>query len=69
MQESSLQIEPLELEHFDLWKSDLKNRWANLRSESGKVTSNEAMATVIRIIDKRLPDELKTAGHFSMISF
>lgn len=64
MQKGSLQIKPLDAELFDQWKSDLIDRWVQLRSESGKVTSNEAMATVNRIIDGRFPEELNTEGQF-----
>ena len=64
MQKSPLQIELLEAEQFDQWISDLRNRWVQLRSESGKVTLREAIATVTRIIDTRFPEELSTAGQF-----
>lgn len=64
MRNSPLQIEPLEFDHFDSWRSDLIDRWVQLRSQSGKVTSKEAMATVTRIIEKRFPEELNTAGQF-----
>lgn len=66
VQKSSLQIEPLEAEQFDQWKSNLKDRWVQLRCQSGKVTSKEAMATVTRIIERRFPEGLSTVGQFVM---
>ena len=62
VQRSPLQIEPLEAEQFDQWKSDLRNRWVRMRSESGKVTLTEAIAAVTRIIDSRFPEELNSVG-------
>lgn len=64
MVESLLQVVPLTAALFDSWRDDLKSRWAYLRSESGKVTIQEALASVARIIDKRLPEGLGTEGQF-----
>lgn len=64
MSESFLQIAPLDAALFDSWRDDLKSRWVHLRSESGKVTIQEALASVTRIIDKRLPEGLGTEGQF-----
>lgn len=64
VQGNPLQVALLEADHFDQWKSNLGNRWVQLRSESGKVSSMEAMATVTRIIDRRFPEKLATVGQF-----
>jgi len=64
MSESFLQVVPLRPELFDSWSNDLKDRWVQYRSESGKVTLEEAQAAVTRIIDKRLPEGIDTAGQF-----
>lgn len=64
MVESSLQVSPLDVALFDRWRDDLKNRWTHLRSESGKVTFQEAFAAVSQILDKRLFEDLSTAEQF-----
>ena len=64
MTESPLQISLLDAALFDGWREDLRNRWAHLRSESGKVTLQEALAAVSRILDKRLSEGLSTAEQF-----
>ncbi len=61
MTESPLQVSPLDAALFVGWRDDLRNRWAYLRSESGKVTLQEALASVSRILDKKLSEGLQTA--------
>lgn len=53
MVDSLLYVLPLEAALVDGWRDDLKNRWTNLRSESGKVTLEEASFTVSHILDSR----------------
>lgn len=69
MAESPLHFSPLDTALFNQWRDDLRDRWASLRSETGKVTLQEASAAVIRILDKRLSEGLDTAEQFVLSLF
>lgn len=69
MVENCLHASPLDAALFNEWRVDLKDRWAYLRSESGKVSVQEASAAVTRILDKRLSEGLDTEEHFVLSLF
>lgn len=64
MVENRLQVVPIDAALFGTWRDDLKIRWAHLRSSSGKLSPQEALGTVSKILDQRLPEGLDTAEQF-----